>query len=119
MKDLAAEKEKLFERARRELAQGSHTRSFFVPGRLEVLGKHTDYAGGRSLLCTVERGICLVAAPRDDDRVRIVDAQDGSTVTCRIDPDVSSSVGDWSNYPFTVVRRVARNFPAARPAPAR
>ena len=114
MKDLAAEKEKLFERARRELAQGSHTRSFFVPGRLEVLGKHTDYAGGRSLLCTVERGICLVAAPRDDDRVRIMDAQDGSTVTCRIDPDLSSSVGDWSNYPLTVVRRIARNFPAAR-----
>jgi galactokinase len=122
VKDIATEKEKLFERARRVLAcdgpaeAGPHkpSRAFFVPGRLEVLGKHTDYAGGRSLLCTVERGICLVAAPRDDDRVRITDAQDGSTVTCRIDPDLSSSVGDWSNYPLTVVRRVARNFPAAR-----
>ena len=78
MKDIAAEKEKLFERARRALGDDGpakagpyqESRAFFVPGRLEVLGKHTDYAGGRSLLCTVERGICLVAAPRDDDRVR-------------------------------------------------
>ena len=29
----------------------------YVPGRIEVLGKHTDYAGGRSLLCALERGI--------------------------------------------------------------
>src|SRR5439155_107885 len=120
--DAARDKEQLFERARRTLANDCpaeprpyrHQRSFFVPGRLEVLGKHTDYAGGRSLLCTVERGICLVAAPRDDDRIRIVDAADGSTVACRIDPNLPSPVGDWSNYPLTVVRRVARNFPAAR-----
>jgi galactokinase len=123
----AAAKGALFERARRELAArcesagsgfsrtvDNRSRAFFVPGRLEVLGKHTDYAGGRSLLCTVERGICMVAIPRDDDSVRIVDAQDGSTVTCRIDQNLPSSVGDWSNYPLTVVRRVARNFPGAR-----
>src|SRR5437867_4194437 len=67
--------------------------AFFVPGRLEVLGKHTDYAGGRSLLCTVERGICLVAIPRDDDGIRIVDAADGSTVTCRLDPNLPASAG--------------------------
>ncbi|MFI5239192.1 MAG: galactokinase family protein [Gemmatimonadales bacterium] len=35
--------------------------SFWVPGRIEVLGKHTDYGGGRSLLCAVERGVCMVA----------------------------------------------------------
>ena len=28
-------------------------RTFFVPGRIEVLGKHTDYAGGRSLVMAV------------------------------------------------------------------
>ena len=40
----------------------------WVPGRVEFLGKHTDYAGGRSLLCTVERGVCMVAQPRSDER---------------------------------------------------
>jgi galactokinase len=117
----AAEKGVLFERAYRELVGSGFSRTvgrpscaFFVPGRLEVLGKHTDYAGGRSLLCTVERGICLVAVPRDDQRVRIVDAADGSTATGALDPNLASSVGHWSNYPMTVARRVARNFPGAR-----
>ena len=43
---------------------------FWVPGRIEVLGKHTDYGGGRSLLCAVERGICLVARARSDTSLR-------------------------------------------------
>ncbi len=30
--------------------------AWFVPGRIEFLGKHTDYAGGRSLLCAVAQG---------------------------------------------------------------
>ena len=30
-------------------------KAYVVPGRIEVLGKHTDYAGGRSLLAAVER----------------------------------------------------------------
>ena len=33
--------------------------AWFVPGRLEVLGKHTDYAGGNSLLAAVEQGITV------------------------------------------------------------
>ncbi|MGV2448389.1 UNVERIFIED_CONTAM: galactokinase family protein, partial [Bacillus sp. ATCC 13368] len=31
--------------------------SWFVPGRLEVFGKHTDYAGGHSIVAAVDRGI--------------------------------------------------------------
>ncbi len=34
----------------------SPRRAWFVPGRIEILGKHTDYAGGRSLLCAVGAG---------------------------------------------------------------
>jgi len=34
----------------------------FVPGRIEVLGKHTDYAGGRSLVCATERGFRFIPA---------------------------------------------------------
>ena len=39
----------------------------FVPGRIEVLGKHTDYAGGRSLTCAAERGFSVSYVARDDD----------------------------------------------------
>lgn len=85
---------------------------FFVPGRIEVLGKHTDYAGGRSLLCAVERGFAIVAAPRPDHLIHIINADSGKAVTCGIDPALVPKLGHWSNYPATVVRRLARNFEA-------
>ncbi|MDE3153232.1 MAG: galactokinase [Gemmatimonadota bacterium] len=88
--------------------------AWYAPGRVEVLGKHTDYAGGRSLLCAVERGVCLVAAPRGDGRVRVIDAKLKDSVEFPFGPDIEPPMGHWSNYPMTVVRRVARNFPDAR-----
>ena len=47
--------------------------SAWVPGRIEIFGKHTDYAGGRSLLCAVERGFVMRMALRADPIVRAVD----------------------------------------------
>ena len=88
--------------------------AWFSPGRIEVLGKHTDYAGGRSLLCAVERGVCLVASPRSDGRVRVIDVRLNDAAEFPFSPDLEPLMGHWSNYPMTVVRRVARNFPEAR-----
>lgn len=105
----------------------------FVPGRIEVLGKHTDYAGGRSLLCAAERGICLVASPRADSLVRITDVVSNETVEAvlgrvgqvgpagqarraegRAVDRARRRAGGWGVYVWTVARRLARNFPEAR-----
>ncbi len=87
--------------------------AFTVPGRIEVLGKHTDYAGGRSILAAPERGITMVAVPRDDALVRVHDLSCGETVELALDPDLASA-GGWANYPVTAARRLALNFPGAR-----
>jgi len=84
--------------------------AFLVPGRIEFLGKHTDYAGGRSLLCTVERGFAIVAYPRADRLIRIIDSAASSPVTFTLDSDLEVIDGHWSNYAMTVARRIARNF---------
>lgn len=81
-----------------------------MPGRIEFLGKHTDYAGGRSLLCAIERGFCIVAKPRSDHRLRIRDARSGEMVDDALDPGIDGAAGHWGNYPLTVARRVAANF---------
>jgi len=83
---------------------------------VEFLGKHTDYAGGRSLLCAVERGVHLVAAPRVDARLRITDAGTGDVaqLELRKDPPPAPRRG-WADYPGTVARRLARNFPGPPP----
>lgn len=82
----------------------------FVPGRVEVLGKHTDYAGGRSMVACVERGFCVVAGARTDGLFRIMDASRGEEVSFAIGPELTPTSGHWSNYPMTVARRVSRNF---------
>ena len=108
----------LYERAERVLtdsgAAESSLRAYYVPGRIEVLGKHTDYGGGRSLLCTVERGFCLLARRRRDAEVHVINARSRAHCRLALDPDLQPAEKRWCNYPGTVVRRLARNFPTAR-----
>jgi len=87
--------------------------AFFVPGRIEVLGKHTDYVGGSSLLAAAEQGFVIACVPRDDSIVRVTDACRGETIEFPFDSEIVPTVGEWSNYPMTVARRMARNFPEA------
>jgi galactokinase len=88
----------------------SEAHGFYVPGRIEILGKHTDYAGGRSVVATAEKGFCFVAAPRDDNVIRIFDIAAKETISFSLDPELVPQLGHWSNYPQTVARRVSRNF---------
>lgn len=85
--------------------------AFFVPGRIEVLGKHTDYAGGRTMIVATQRGFALVGAARDDASIRAIAVTLGETVAFAMEPDLAPRAGHWSNYPMTVARRIARNFP--------
>lgn len=83
---------------------------WFVPGRIEIFGKHTDYAGGRSLLATVPRGFAVAAAPRSDDLVRVFDAPNGDLRILTVSEARQPQHG-WLNYVATVVRRLTLNFP--------
>ena len=82
----------------------------FVPGRIEVLGKHTDYAGGRSIVSAVERGFCMIAVPRADGRARVLAVEQDESVECELKADLQVPQSGWTNYPLTVMRRLARNF---------
>ena len=85
---------------------------WFVPGRIEIFGKHTDYAGGRSLLCTVPRGIAIAARRRADQIVRVIDLSSHEIAT--IDPTSERRPQPGlDNYASVVARRLAMNFPGA------
>lgn len=85
---------------------------FHVPGRIEVLGKHTDYAGGRSLLAALERGFAVASAPRKDATVRLIDVGRGDEVTLSLVDSRVATAPHWAIYPGAVARRVARDFGA-------
>jgi len=94
-------------------ARDAAAMAFFVPGRIEVLGKHTDYAGGRSLIAAAEQGICLVAVPREDTTMRAVALDLNDRCEFVLSPDLAPLPGHWSNYLQTVARRLSKNFSGA------
>lgn len=88
---------------------------YFSPGRIEVFGKHTDYAGGRSLLCAVDRGITVMVSPADD---AIHATSAAATDSVRLEPGVDPGLpkGHWGRYLSVGVDRLAKNFGPLRPA---
>ena len=110
----AEAKSRLFDQLHRighDLGIHAWQHAFFVPGRIEVLGKHTDYVGGRSLLCCVERGFCVLATPRSDHRLRFVDVISGEHSEIPFDANIELPQRGWRAYPVTVARRIVANFP--------
>jgi galactokinase len=110
----AASREALFEQLDRRagpILDGPATWRRFTPGRIEIFGKHTDYAGGHSLLAAVPRGIALVARPRQDGIVRVGDIFDGQVI--EVDP-VTAAPPHYrgiQRYVHVVAHRLAVNFP--------
>jgi galactokinase len=92
-------------------AGGEPEYAWWVPGRLEVFGKHTDYAGGRTLVCAVPRGFTIVARRRADGELHVVDAKRDEVFALR--PSDTQVHGGWRHYAEVVARRLARNFAGA------
>jgi galactokinase len=84
------------------------TWAWWVPGRIEVLGKHTDYAGGQVLNCATDVGLVVVARPRRDAVVRV--HSNGQTVEVPL-AVTATGHGGMSTYIAAVARRLARHFP--------
>jgi galactokinase len=81
-----------------------------VPGRIEVFGKHTDYAGGRSLLAAAPLGITVSAEAVSGGRVRVADRVSGEAA--EFSATGEGPAEGWRTYPQAVVRRLAANFPS-------
>ena len=93
---------------------GPHGREIslgFVPGRIEVFGRHTDYAGGRTLVCALDRGFLCVSAPNRQGLIRMAeDDSEFPPVEFPLEPTITPQVGHWSNYPMTMAKRLVVNF---------
>ena len=82
----------------------------YVPGRLEVIGKHTDYAGGRSITCALDRGIVVAIQPRADSHCLIHACDLRESAGFDLHAELQPPASGWSNYVMSVGRRLARNF---------
>lgn len=82
----------------------------FIPGRIEFLGKHTDYCGGRSIVCAIDRGFRAQVEPRGDSLVVLKNLDSGETVSFDLAAGSNPPSGHWVSYAVEVGRRLTQNF---------
>jgi galactokinase len=82
----------------------------FIPGRIEILGKHTDYCGGRSIVCAIDRGFRSHVEPRVDSTVVLESTDSSETISFDLAANSITPAGHWVNYAFEVGQRLTKNF---------
>lgn len=80
-----------------------------APGRVNLIGEHTDYNDGFVLPAAIERETRIAAAPRADGMVRLIALDLGRETTFSLDDLQRSREEPWSNY----VRGVAAGLKEA------
>jgi galactokinase len=73
--------------------------SWRAPGRVNLIGEHTDYNDGLVLPIALPNRILVTASKRDDGRIAVASTGPKGVVEFAIDDLAPGSVGDWAAYP--------------------
>ncbi len=79
---------------------GEKLQTFFAPGRVNLIGEHTDYNGGHVFPCALTLGTYAIVRPREDRIVRLasLNVKNGQIRTVSLD-DLSKHPDDgWTSY---------------------
>jgi len=83
--------------------------SFFrAPGRIDVMGSHTDYNQGLILAATVDRDVMAGARPRRGTAVNLYSLNTGLEVRVNSDSIEFDPEHEWANYPKGVIHELLR-----------
>ena len=79
---------------------------FFAPGRVNLIGEHTDYNGGHVFPCAIHRGTYALVKKRDDKKFRMYSEnfENLGIIEFLLDNLVNEKKHKWVNYPKGVVR---------------
>ncbi|MFT8323239.1 MAG: galactokinase [Bacillus sp. (in: firmicutes)] len=80
-------------------------RCFFAPGRVNLIGEHTDYNGGHVFPCALSIGTYAIAKKRTDNQIRMysVNFEEIGMIEFSLDELKYEKQHDWANYPKAVV----------------
>lgn len=79
---------------------------FFAPGRVNLIGEHTDYNGGNVFPCAIDKGTYGLVKKRNDRRFRMYSENfaDLGVMEFTLDELTNDKKHDWANYPKGVIK---------------
>jgi galactokinase len=78
----------------------------FSPGRINIIGEHTDYNGGFVFPAAVDKGIAAAIQKSDAGHSTAIALDLDSTIEFELDKLKPSKEGSWENYVFGVVAEI-------------
>lgn len=86
---------------------------FYSPGRVNLIGEHTDYNGGYVFPCALDFGTSLVARKTDRPEIKLESLNFTGGVTVPVSDSYTAIPASWTNYPVGVINEFARKGIAA------
>ncbi len=81
-------------------------KQFFAPGRVNLIGEHTDYNGGNVFPCAIDKGTYGLVKKRNDRKFRMYSENfaDLGVMEFTLDELTNDKKHDWANYPKGVIK---------------
>lgn len=110
-------KAKLIEKFVSIYGEGGEIRSFFSPGRVNLIGEHTDYNGGHVFPCALSIGTYMIVRKREDRTIRFYSENFSKlgVIETSLDDLVYSEKAGWTNYPKGVMWAMEAEDTRSRP----
>ena len=97
--------QKLVEKFTELFGSDGEIRIYFAPGRVNLIGEHTDYNGGHVFPCALTIGTYGVVRKREDRVLRFysMNFEQLGVITSSLDDLKPDPAADWTNYPKGVI----------------
>ncbi|HTN52660.1 MAG TPA: galactokinase [Anaeromyxobacter sp.] len=82
----------------REFGEGGRIVTAHAPGRVNLMGEHTDYNEGFVLPMAIALGVRMTARARPDRQVRALSVDTGTSAAFPVDGEAHDAEHPWSNY---------------------
>ncbi|WP_442881271.1 galactokinase [Cetobacterium sp.] len=96
----------LIKEFKKEFGEKGRLETFFSPGRVNLIGEHIDYNGGKVFPCALDFGTYAVVRKREDNIFRMysVNFENLGIIQFSLNSLVLDSNDDWANYPKGVIK---------------
>ena len=97
--------DKLREQFENKFGAEGDVRCYFAPGRVNLIGEHTDYNGGHVFPCALTLGTYAVARRRNDNKIRLysINLEQKGVIETSLEELVPCKEAGWTNYPKGVM----------------